>query len=710
MKRPADRGCRRLTAAPALVIFVSMPKPLLWRALLCASLAISAQTLSAQTTAAAAQSPSSVGIIGVAWSSPDDLTRLQALRYIAPGLAIVAATDADVVTAAGLPVVFTDAGDAAHSWYLADHLHGETQPPGVTIVYQDASGWALLRLQTDTLTQLIDAGHFLYPLPEHYAAPAGVRTFRAAAREPSAAVANLLGQVDVQRLRTSVEELSFVDPALGSVSGNVRSRYARRPETMQSTLYLRDRLATILGAAAVTLDSFRVAPSDSLMYNVVGELPGTDPDAGTYIICAHYDAIGARSSPADMARVGEQPGRWDWTRHPAPGADDNGSGVSVVLESARVLSAAQPFPWGIRFIAFSGEELGLWGSRHYADAAEARGDHILGVLNFDMVGFNDLADRLELVSNPSSIWLVDLMRASNERYDIGLQIDVLEDRFAGLSDHQPFWAAGYDAILGIENYLPTDTDAASVLSGRYRINTQYHSVTDLPDSINWELVARVTRLTVATLAQFGNEQGLPNLAVFPGDLRGDGNDDLRVQISNVGPAAVVDPFDLRVSLCAPDSTACSVVFQHTHTGGIKAGAVASIVVPWQRFGQSVFLVEVDPDDAIEEEVEVDDNIAFQGVRLVPVSGVVIFPNPWRPAQEPVLRFSGVPLFSRLRLYEAGGELVWRGFEEDQGQTSHEIRWSGINDAGFDVSAGIYLYDLRSFEGELLERGKIAVIR
>lgn len=665
----------------------------------------------------AAVAASSARILGVAWTSLADLQELDGegstLRHVAPGVAILAVdgTGDKRLRSRGVDILFDDVADPGQGWYLADHLHGAGRPPDVVQVYQDAAGWALLRLETARLTALLDHEHFLYPLPERYATPAASPAFRAAAREPSPAVAALLDEVDVDRLRTVVDRLSFIEPAVGAVSGNVRTRYARRPETFASTLYLRQHLADLLGADAVHLDSFRIAAGDSLMYNVVAELSGTDPDAGTYIICAHYDAIGTRSSRADLSRVGEEPGRWDWMTHPAPGADDNASGVAVVLESARLLASAPRFPWSIRFIAWSGEELGLWGSSHYARAAGARGDKILGVLNFDMVGFNDLADRLELISNPASIWLVDLMRATNERYTIGLQIDVLEDRFAGLSDHAPFWREGYDAILGIENYLPTDSTTAGVLAGDYRLNTQYHSVADLPDSINFELVAAVTRLTVATLAQFVGEEGLPNLAVFGGDLRrSDDADDLRVQVANLGPAAVSTAFDVRVSACAADSTGCSVIFQATHTGEVEAGGVATFRIPWPRHGDSVFLVEVDPDDRIAEEVELDDNNAFQSVRLVPSSGIVIFPNPFRPGQTPFLRFSGVPLFSRLRIYRPGGELVWRGFEEDRGQASHEIHWTGVNAAGFTVGSGVYVYDLRSLAGDLLERGKIAVVR
>ena len=58
---------------------------------------------------------------------------------------------------------------------------------------------------------------------------------------------------------------------------------------------------------------------DSTAFNVIGTLPGSDPQAGYYIICAHYDATAVRSRG------------WDWRNDPAPGADDNASGVALVL-------------------------------------------------------------------------------------------------------------------------------------------------------------------------------------------------------------------------------------------------------------------------------------------------------------------------------------------------------------------------------------------
>ena len=654
-------------------------------------------------------------LAGVEWDSLDDLQRLAGaatLRHVAPGIALVDAGPAELA-ALGAKVRFTDRARRGEAYYLSDHVHDRPAGPPVTTVYCDPGGWALHRLPSQRLTEALDLEHFLYPLPEHYATPSRARAPRAAPkpaqRPPSSQVRGLLEQVDEARMRADLDRLVFHDPAAGAVAGNVRTRHARRPETFASTTYLQRELAAVLGEEAVRLDTFQAVPGDSLMYNVVGELRGTDPEAGYWVVCAHYDAIGTLSLLADMDRVGEGRTAWDWRRHPAPGADDNGTGVVLLLETARILSG-RSFPFSIRFIAFSGEELGLWGSRSYARRAGARGDRVLGVLNFDMIGFNDLAERIELVTNPSSAWIVDLMVAAGQRYDLGLRTDVLEDRFAGLSDHAPFWAEGYDAILAIENYLPTDSTSAGVVDGAYRINTHYHTVADLPDSINWELVTGVTRLTLATLAQFGAEEGLPNLAVFGGDLAGDGAGGLLARISNLGPVPAEGPVGLRLRRCRSDSTGCEVVYEGSHPGPVPPGAAVEVRVPWGRYGEALFLVEVDPGDRIAEEVETADNRAFVHVRLVPDEEVLVFPNPLQRSRDGFARFF-VPEFSRLDIYDSHGVLVWQGREESGSVDQRgEIRWTGVNAAGNLLGSGVYFYEVRSFEGDSIERGKIAVLR
>ena len=338
-----------------------------------------------------------------------------------------------------------------------------------------------------------------------------------------------------------------------------------------------------------------------------------------------------------------------------------------------------------------------------------RGERILGVLNYDMVGFNDLSQRLELVTNPASRWLVEQMRQSNRRYGIGLKVDVLEDASAWLSDHSPFWARGFDAILGIENYLPTDPETAGVRNGDYRINTQYHSVLDLPDSVNYELVKRVTQLTVATLGQYGLEEGLPDLAVFTGDLRSDAGDDLVVRISNLGLGPVADPYRVRVQRCAADSTGCATVYDQLQVEPLAAGDAVDLKIPWDRFGETVFLVEADPDSQVVEQDEAD-NRAFQQVRLVPHQDIAVFPNPFRLGRDQYLSFSGLPLRSQVRIATLQGQPVWTGDEDHQGTLTHEVRWYGQNEADLLVGNGVYVYTITDAQGAVLRRDKIAVAR
>jgi hypothetical protein len=678
---------------------------------------------------------------GLRWRGPADIAVLSARgiepRYVAPSLSLVEADAeqiADLVADAGLEVVFRDQAGEGESYYLTDHLvtdhlatnhlvtdHSVTEHPvtdqsvmatdGVEVVFDDLSGWALLKVADSRRARLQDRQHFLWPLPQTYSLrgwQSQPTVAKIASPLQDTAVEALLELVDAERLQQHVLALALVDPQGGSGPDNQRSRYARRSETFESTEYIRQQLAAVLGEENVEVQEFRRSADEPLMYNVVATLPGTDPGAGYYVVCAHYDAVGTRT------RQG-----WDGTVDPAPGADDNASGTALVLESARVL-AGQRLPWSVRFIAFSGEELGLWGSSHYAETAKQADERVLGVLNFDMIGFNDLSDRLELVTNRASRWIVEQMQGVNDRYNIGLRLDILEDDFARLSDHAPFWARGWDAVLGIENYLPTDSTTVGVKQGLYRLNTQYHSVLDLPDSLNYGLMARVTRLAVGTLAQYGLEEGQANLAVFTGDLTGTQNDDLRLLVSNTGLGTLQEGFRVQVGVCQADSGRCETFFNQRIEAVLAPGAAAQVEVPWQRFGESVFRIEVEVvGDQIESDL--DDNRVFQALRLVPQSRIAVFPNPFTPGRARFLHFSGLPLNAVVRVYALSGELVWSGQEDFGGQRNlytNEVVWSGVNQTGIlagNISgnlaaSGIYIYAISDSQGKLLKRDKIAVVR
>ncbi|MFH0787698.1 MAG: M20/M25/M40 family metallo-hydrolase [Pseudomonadota bacterium] len=104
--------------------------------------------------------------------------------------------------------------------------------------------------------------------------------------------------------------------------------------------------------------------------NVVARCPGTKNPKTVYLFCAHFD-----SHPAGLEASGS-----------APGADDNGSGVAVLLEGARILAKA-PGHNTIEWVFFSNEEQGHLGSQAYVQDLKAKGHSITGVINVDTIGY-----------------------------------------------------------------------------------------------------------------------------------------------------------------------------------------------------------------------------------------------------------------------------------------------------------------------------------
>ena len=115
-------------------------------------------------------------------------------------------------------------------------------------------------------------------------------------------------------------------------------------------------------------------PLPTEIQNVYAILKGTDPAQAKriYLVTGHYDS--RNSDPQNSTA-------------PAPGANDDGSGTTVSLECARVLSKHK-FPATIIFLTVAGEEQGLNGSTHFAKMAKEQGWQLEGVLNNDIVGGN----------------------------------------------------------------------------------------------------------------------------------------------------------------------------------------------------------------------------------------------------------------------------------------------------------------------------------
>jgi len=259
------------------------------------------------------------------------------------------------------------------------------------------------------------------------------------------------------------------------------SRDARNANHGKAVSYLKEQLGAIPG---VVIQTHRAAYNGIPLENIFALIdPLTPPPAtGWVMICAHYDSISNRS-----------PG-WNPTITAAPGADDNGTGTAALLEYARVLAQERAsLMQRIVLAFFDGEELFFKGSAAYLGSLPDPNPYA-AVINIDMVGFNPIADRLDLIwYTNGSARLRDRVIAANDRYQIGVDplIPQLATSGATILDAAPFGLAGIPSIAVVERYGESDTT--------YPGNYAFHTVNDTPDKVtNKRLWLKAAKLTLAT--------------------------------------------------------------------------------------------------------------------------------------------------------------------------------------------------------------------
>lgn len=261
--------------------------------------------------------------------------------------------------------------------------------------------------------------------------------------------------------------------------------------------WIHDALARLSPRLQVSYDDYELAAQGGrlsrqvTMRNVVAVLPGRyagDKDRDRiFLVNAHYDTV-ARPVDRDHPR--------DDFDNPAPGVNDDASGVAALLEMARVLSG-QTYDASIHFVAFAGEEVGLVGSTLMAARLKAEGRRIDGVLTLDMIGNieggNGFVDnrRMRVFSDgpadSPSRQLARYARTVGGRYFPSAEIDCVfrADRFGRGGDHTPFVLEGWPGIRmmeAVENY------------GRQ------HTVHDTLENMSVAYCARNARIVAAVLA------------------------------------------------------------------------------------------------------------------------------------------------------------------------------------------------------------------
>jgi len=224
--------------------------------------------------------------------------------------------------------------------------------------------------------------------------------------------------------------------------------------------------------------------------NIIATPFGMESKEEWVLIGAHYDAV------AD-----------------SPGADDNASGVAVMLEVARSLGPRR----GIKFVAFTLEEPQphtihfLIGSKHFVNRMKSMGQSYRAVLILESVGYIShepesqllpplvraphVGDFIAVVGNKKADRIMKGFKESAERHVPELKVITYRAPARGFllpetrfSDHAPFWDAGYPAVM------ITDT-------AMFR-NPSYHTPSDTSETLSPDFMAQVAEALIHTVEEF----------------------------------------------------------------------------------------------------------------------------------------------------------------------------------------------------------------
>ena len=198
--------------------------------------------------------------------------------------------------------------------------------------------------------------------------------------------------------------------------------------------------------------------------NVFVELEGTGE--GTYVLGAHFDTVQL-----------------------SPGANDNATGVAAVLATARFLREQECRTNNVIFVLFDQEEIGLVGSRAFAQKLDGDAREILGVYTLDQLGWDEDQDRRIEIELPA-VGMLAQVQASISAHQ--LAVPIVETGTAG-SDHTAFRELGFPAAGITEEYVNGDT------------TPHYHLNTDTYATVNFEFLASCTGVVEALFSDLSTE-------------------------------------------------------------------------------------------------------------------------------------------------------------------------------------------------------------
>ncbi len=381
-----------------------------------------------------------------------------------------------------------------------------------------------------------------------------LRFLRPIARAPQFAGAALVCMTAMESLGAStVAQL---------LSGNLVQDSTTRADLVPAALITSAAAQRLLGAPIANLSpgttgrvvrgqvGAGVFPLEFPARNVVGILRGTDPVLrGQFVsLTAHNDHVGYDHSPVDhdslraFNRVirpmgadtpphepsnaeqqqirtildslrAARPPRPDSIRN---GADDDGTGTVALIEIAERLSSGARPKRSVLFVSHTAEEYGLLGSQWYTDHPTVARDSIVGEIDMDMIGRGSVSDLPD--AGPAYLEVVGLRRLSNEFGDIIERANAKQPapfKF-NLTYDQPGHPLQYYCRADHYSYARYGIPAIAVSRGEH---LDYHQVTDEPQYIDYDALARVASFVYDAAFDLGNADHRPRLDKPRGDPR-----------------------------------------------------------------------------------------------------------------------------------------------------------------------------------------------
>jgi leucyl aminopeptidase len=280
-------------------------------------------------------------------------------------------------------------------------------------------------------------------------------------------IQSALPALDAARMSETVKTLS-----------SNKNRYYRSSHGVAAANWIADQFRTIgAGRSDVSVELFKHSFEQP---SVIATIEGKGPHKNEIVV------IGGHEDSINQSAFGSR-------EMPAPGADDNASGVASVLEVYRVLvQTGFKNDRTLMFMTYAGEEVGLLGSQDIANRFRQQKKAVVAVMQLDMTAFPGAGNRVVFMTDFVS---ADLTRFSQKLMDTYVKTPWATDRCGyACSDHASWTKAGYPSVMPFEATMSTD-------------NKDIHTTRDLISKLDFNHASSFLRLGLSFMAELSSEGG-----------------------------------------------------------------------------------------------------------------------------------------------------------------------------------------------------------